>query len=261
MSRSQQHINIGLYPKKASAELISGVWTHKSSVSDQAGLIADVTDTTGFAQCALLKLSSVDWMYLGTILGFNGFINLLNNAFFFGNVNALNFYLMNPTAGLHQIFVNGVGYTFSTTALDLGTNNLNTTGNFTDGVTPIKSGHTHTGSGSEGAIIPHAATTPARAFATTYTNTGPRPKIVYGNVNVRDTGGGTGQGFIDCKTDANSPPTTVVQRSGNYTAGMVATQQIQYPFYFVVQPSMRYRVDATAVNASVTLDRWNEVDF
>lgn len=238
--------------------------TFKNATNDTAGLVADVTDTTGFAQAMLLKLGGSDWLYAGTIFGFNGLVNLFNNSFFFGNANAFNFYLINTALNVHTISVVANNYNFYTTYLDLIAKDLQTTGRFTDGVTPIVSGHTHTGTGNEGAIIPHAVTQPVRALDTVYTNSSTRPIIVYGSVDCYVTDGGD-EAYVDLKTDASNPPATIVQTVGvSWRNSSVISEKKNYyhGFYMVVQPNHKYEiVTNVAGSGTVTLQYWNEVDF
>lgn len=258
-----QWINISLYPKKATAETITAEWRFKNSTNDVEGITADVTDTTGFARAQVWALSGVDWLYAGTIFGINGFVNLLNNSFFFGNVNALHFYLINTATNQHQLSVNGNVYNFNTTNLDLVGKNLATTGTFTDGATPIVSGHTHTGTGNQGAIIPHANSQPARGLDTVYTNSSARPIIVWGSVQCTVKNGGD-VALIDLKTDASNPPTTIVQTVGVSWASsaMSDTQEYYHGFYMVVQPSHKYEIASNvAGGGNLTLLYWNETDF
>ena len=233
----------------------------KNATNDIAGLVTDTTDTTGFAQCQLWRLGGADALYYGTIFGFNGFINLLNNSFFFGNSNALNFYLINTALNVHTLSVNGNNYNFYQTYLDLGAKDLQTTGTFTDGITPIVSGHTHTGTGNEGAVIPHVTTTPVRALDTVYKNTGLRAILVIGNIqsDVKNPGD---QAFVTVYTDSSSPPTTPVLKSGQdwITVAALSEQITSYfPFTFVVQPNDFYSITTTTVGSGVvTLGYWNE---
>lgn len=258
-----QWINISLYPKKATAETITAEWRFKNSTNDVEGITADVTDTTGFARVQVWALSGVDWLYAGTIFGINGFVNLLNNSFFFGNVNALNFYLINTATNQHQLAVNGNVFNFNQTNLDLGAKNLLTTGAFSDSVTPIVSGHKHLGTGNEGSIIPHANSQPARALDTVYTNSSARPIIVWGSVECTVKNGGD-SAMVDLKTDASNPPTTIVQTIGvDWAAGAITDiQTYHHGFYMVVQPGHRYEiVTNVAGGGTVTLTYWNETDF
>lgn len=258
-----QWINISLYPKKATAETITAEWRFKNSTNDVEGITADVTDTTGFARAQVWALSGVDWLYAGTIFGINGFVNLLNNSFFFGNVNTLNFYLINTATNQHQLAVNGNVFNFNQTNLDLGAKNLLTTGAFSDSVTPIVSGHTHIGTGNEGAIIPHVNTQPVRALDTVYTNSGARPILVWGSVECSVKAGGD-VAYVELKTDAANPPVTVVQLVGVdwQTGAITDTQTYHHGFYMVVQPGHKYELVTTQVLTGVTtLTYWNETPF
>lgn len=235
----------------------------KNATSDIPGLVVDVTDTTGFAQAFKAKLGGTDWLYLGTIFGFNGIINLFNNSFFFGNSNALNFYLINTALSVHTISVVGSNYNFYTSYLDLGAKNLQSTGTFTDGSTPIVSGHKHLGTGNEGAVIPHANSQPVRALDTVYTNSSVRPIIVWGSVECTVKNGGD-VAMVDLKTDASNPPTTIVQTVGvDWRSGAITDiQTYHHGFYMVVQPSHRYEiVTNVAGGGTVAITYWNETDF
>lgn len=262
MSSSQQFINTLLYPKKSIAETISGQWTFKHANNDTPALIANVTDTSGFARVQEWQLNNAPWMYAGTIFGFNGIVNLLNNIFFFGNSDALYYLLMNPASGVFTMAINGGYINFGTTSVDFINRNLTTSGQFTDGSTGCVPAHAHLGTAGQGAIIPHVRTAPARNLATNYTNSSARPIIVTGDLFYRDNGAGTGWAYFDCKSDTSSTPTTITQKVGDTGAGgMGVSEQIHAGFYFVVQPGHKYRIDSTSSNATVGVGRWNEIDF
>ncbi len=238
--------------------------TFKNATSDVEGLVVDVTDATGFAKAQVWKLSGADALYYGTIFGINGFVNILNNSFFFGNGNAANFYLINTTAGIHTISVNGNGYDFGAAALALNAKNILTTGTFTDGTTPIVSGHTHLGTGNTGAIIPHVNTQPARALDTVYTNSGSRPIIVHGSVECSVKAPGD-VATVTLFTDANNPPTTAIQTVGiDWRAVAVLNEQIveHFGFFMVVKQGEKYQITTNPVGSgALTLGFWNETDF
>ena len=264
MSSSNQFINIALYPKKDSAENIAGPWNVKAAANDVPGLNCDVTDTTGFAAIQRWKLNGTDFMYLGTVLGFNGFVNEKSNDFFFGNANGLYYILLNTSGGGINFAVNGVVYTITNTELAIGSLDITTTGRLTDGVTPINSGHDHTGTGNNGKVIPHATTSytvtggsPQRSLNTTYTNNSGRVLFFFFYFTVSDSGTGNGIGYVDCKSDGSSPPTTIVQKVG-HIARLNTSAQVSFTFSFMVQPSMRYRINSTSSSSTLTLNRWLE---
>lgn len=259
-----QWINISLYAKKASNETITGTWTFDSPTTDVAALIANTDDTTGFARIQTWQINGVDFLVCGTVFGINGFINQLNNSFFFGNANALHFYLINTATNTHTLSVFANNYDFETTRLNLGSKNLATTGVFTNGTTPVDSSHNHTGTGNEGSIVPHVGTQPARALDTIYTNSGVRPIIVYGSVDCYVSDGGD-DAYIELKTDSGSPPTTIVQSVGPSWRGSSTISEkknFYHGFYMVVQPSHKYEIVTNLAGGGiVTLLNWNEVDF
>lgn len=168
-----------------------------------------------------------------------------------------------------------------------GTGNITTTGdisggNVTSGADP---GHTHTGSSLSGIDISddtnlavtspivltddtisldrsHASTQPVRAFATTYRNTTGHPIIVFGDVKVKHYD--NTNAFASLKTDGASPPVTVVQITGGSTQFSVTPRPrtSYFTFFMVVADDDYYRIDTTTAGTStVTLGRWNEVDF
>lgn len=260
-SRISQFINLLLYPKKGIAETITGGWSFLNSTPDLEGLNVDVTDTGGFGIIANFKVNGTTAVQIGSLFGLTGFLGPNNGAFFFGNSNAQYYVLLNPATGQIIFNVAAVNLTMSATDLGLGSRTVTTTGSLTNGSVSMTAAHTHLGTAGTGAIIPHVDSAPARAFATTYTNSDNRPLIVFGDFNARDSGAGTGTCYVDCKTDAASPPTTIVQKVGVTSPNMIASSQRNFGFWFVVQPGHRYRIDATATNSSATLGRWREVLF
>lgn len=107
---------------------------------------------------------------------------------------------------------------------------------------------------------------PTRALGTTYTATN-STIMVQGSVACTWTDnhvGGNNVAYISCKTDASSPPTTVVQKSGTTLAAYVVTANTsaiqEFPFCFFVKKGNNYRIDATTSGtATVVLSYWNEV--
>ena len=253
-----QFLNVLLYPKKAAAETITGGWSFLNSIPDTAAANFDVTDTSGFATVANFKVNGTTYVQVASIFGLTGFLGPTNGPFFFGNSNALYYFLINPAAGNLTINVNNQAYTLGQTDLGLINKTITTTGAFTDGTTPIVSSHNHTGTGNQGAVIPHVSTLPTRALNTTYTNSAAQCLIVSGNILIRETGGGTGSGYVDLKTDTNSPPTTIHERVGVQVGPMAANTQIHFPFFMIVQPGHRYRIDSTTASATLTINRWRE---
>lgn len=232
----------------------------KNANSNLAGLICDVTDTGGFAKIQQWQINDVNFMYVGTIFGINGFVNELNNSFFFGNANALNFYLINTASGQHQISVNGNLFNFNAGSLDLGAKNLLSTGVFSDGTTPINSGHTHLGTGNTGAIIPHVTVDNGRALDTVYQNTLARPILVHGSVLCELKAAGD-EAYVDCLTDAANPPITLHARVGVSwrTATIDNIVSYYHHFSFVVQPTHHWTLTSTQVATGiVTLEALKE---
>ncbi len=253
-----QFLNVLLYPKKAAAEIITGGWTFLNSLSDTEAANFDITDTTGFGSIANFKVNGTTYVQIGSIFGLTGFLGPTNGAFFFGNANALYYFLLNPAGGSVTLNVNNQPYTFGQTDFNLINKTITTTGAFTDGTTPIVSGHNHTGTGNQGSVIPHVSTLPTRALNTTYTNSQAQCLIVSGNILLRDSGGGVGSGYVDLKTDTNSPPTTIHERVGIEVGPMAASSQYHFPFFMIVQPGHRYRIDAVTSSSSLTINRWRE---
>lgn len=107
---------------------------------------------------------------------------------------------------------------------------------------------------------------PTRSLGTTYTATN-STIMVQGSVACTwtdDFVAGNNVAYISCKTDASSPPTTVVQKSGTTLAAYAVaanTSAIQeFPFCFFVKKGDNYRIDATTSGtATVVLSYWNEV--
>lgn len=237
--------------------------TYKNATSDIAGLVADVTDSTGFAKVQDWFINGIAWLYAGTIFGVNGFVNQLNNAFFFGNSNAQNFYLMNPGVG-HTMQVDGAAYNYTTAALDLGAKNLLSTGVFSDGSTPINSGHTHQGTGNTGAIIPHPANYTGNSLDTVYHNTIARPLIIHGSVmcSVKNFGD---EAYVSCLTDASNPPTTLQSNVGvtwKFATALSDQEVFYHQFMFIVQPNHYWTLVTTQTGGgSVTLDTLDETPF
>lgn len=266
MSNSQQFINANLYPKKASAELIRGGWAFKNLTNDTPGIAADVVDTTGFAHCQDWYMNGALTMYYGSIIGFKGFINNANDDFFFGNVGGDYYVLLNKSAGGINFAVASVVHTMLPTGMAI-TGDVTLTGALTDGTNRIIPAHKHDGTTDNGNVIPHSHTaytvtggSPQRALNTTYTNNTGRVLHVKGDFTVLDNGTGNGIGYVDCKTDTNTPPTTVRQQVGD-KARMVTSSNHSWAFDMYVQPSHRYRVDSTNSNSTLTLNRWNETQI
>lgn len=227
--------------------------TFKNSSSNLAGLVCDVTDTGGFAKIQQYQLNGSNFMYVGTLFGINGFVNELNNSFFFGNANAANFYLINTATGQHSISVNGNVFNFNAGSLDIGAKNFLSTGVFSDGVTPVVSGHNHDGTGNNGAIIQHVTVDNGRALDTTYTNSLIKPILIYGCVQCEVKNAGDAA-YVDCFTDNASPPTTLHVRCGADWTGASALADLEtfyHNFIFVVQPSHKWLLTSNVVAGGV----------
>lgn len=258
-AKLSQFLNVALYPKKAAAEVITGGWTFLNSLSDTAAANFDVTDTTGFSPIANFKVNGTTYVQIGSLFGLTGFLGPTNGAFFFGNANALYYFLLNPAGGNAILNVNNNNYVFGETDFGIGSKSITTTGVFTNGTVPVVSSHNHTGTGNQGSVIPHTDSAPARALATTYTNSSAQCLMIIGDILLRDSGAGAGSGYVDLKSDASNPPTTVHQRVGVAVGGMPANSQVNFPFYMVVQPGHRYRIDATTSSSSLSINHWREV--
>lgn len=118
-------------------------------------------------------------------------------------------------------------------------------------------------------ITGHNQTQPGNSLNTIYDNldddsgSPSRPIIVYGTVSIIYDDAGD-YGYIECKTGATSPPTTVRQRVGPTLTGNVVTPNsfftVSFPFSFVVPNQNYYTITSTVVGSgTVTLIQWNEV--
>lgn len=95
MSGIRQFFNVLLYPKKASAETISGLWIFRNSSADATALVGDVTQTVGsgiFQEWRVNNTAVIRARSLLTIPGFfrtdsNGYLAMgfedLSNFFYF----------------------------------------------------------------------------------------------------------------------------------------------------------------------------------
>lgn len=260
MSRSNQFINISLYPKKASAETISGQWLFDHASDDTVSAIFNIDDNTGFSKAFQGRVNGVTKLEWGSTFGLAGFANPANDFFFFGLGSALDYFLQNGAAHVSQIVCNGSNYDFDENSLNAGAKNFLTTGVLSNGSVPIDSAHDHTGVANNGNVIPHLVNLPGNSIGTIYHNTQPRPIIVSGSITCT-AGASGGQCSIDCKIGPSSPPTQSVGVAGPLDKPS-ALSIWGFNFFFIVPAGYFYTIAKTEkLGGTVTLNQWLETPF
>jgi hypothetical protein len=101
-----------------------------------------------------------------------------------------------------------------------------------------------------------AATTPARALNTTYTNTSTSTLLVHLTIRCAVTVAG-GSAYAQALMDTETPPTTPASGLVGIEAGLL-DEDNSFQMVFLVNPGGTYFVDTTTTNGTVTLGTWFE---
>mgnify|MGYP001590155362 FL=1 len=100
--------------------------------------------------------------------------------------------------------------------------------------------------------------TASRALNTTYTNSdASRSILVVATVRCAISLAG-GNAYVQAKSDSSTPPTTVVSGLVGIEAGLLSEDN-SFTISFLIAPSMKYRIDASATNGTCVLGKWFEV--
>jgi len=100
---------------------------------------------------------------------------------------------------------------------------------------------------------------PVRVLDTTYQNNEGHAILVYGSITLTTNAAGESAQF-DCKSDASSPPTTVLCGG---RAEVTRLHIERSSFCFIVLPGKFYRIDGTigGIGPTVVLNQWVESDI